>query len=187
VGVGFDVGHNFDEAHGNVVKYLGKRHGVALGPAQDSEGCGENFGISLINRYVFGRGRVLITGQAAGFLNMMAEGMSAALHSGAICGEAIVEAALHGEPAWSVYRTHIASEVRRCSDQWNPLQIAFGRPHEADFWAALRTLGLHDRVKVVTEVLAFIRLYAKFKWGRQMIGQAAYRLATGKYDASRWW
>jgi flavin-dependent dehydrogenase len=187
VGVGFDVGHNFDEAHGNVVKYLGKRHGVVLGPAKDSEGCGENFGVSLINRYVFGRGRVLITGQAAGFLNMMAEGMSAALHSGAICGEAIVEAALHGEPVWSVYRKQVASEVRRCSDQWNPLQIAFGRPHEADFWGALRTLGMYDRLKVVTEVLAFIRLYAKFRWGREMLGQAAYRLATGRYDASRWW
>jgi hypothetical protein len=31
-------------------------------------------GLSLINRYVFGRGNVLVTGQAAGFLNMMAEG-----------------------------------------------------------------------------------------------------------------
>ncbi|MBI2923360.1 MAG: NAD(P)/FAD-dependent oxidoreductase [Planctomycetes bacterium] len=187
VGVGFDVGHNFDRAHANVVKYLGKRHGVRLGPAQDSEGCGENFGLSLVNRYVFGRGRVLITGQAAGFLNMMAEGMSAALHSGAICGESIVEAAFHGEPAQAVYRRHIASEVRRCSDQWNPLQIAFGRPHEADFWKALGPLGIGERAKVIAEILAFIRLYARFKWGREILGQAVHRLIRGGYDEARWW
>lgn len=187
VGVGFDVGHNFDEAHANVVRYLRRKHDVELGPAQDSEACGENFGLSLINRYVFGKGRVLVTGQAAGFLNMMAEGMSAALHSGAICGESIVEASRHGGEAQHVYRRNVASEVRRCSDQWNPLQIAFGRPHEADFWAALRRLGWGERMKVIAEVVMFVRLYSKFRWGRQILGQAAYRLVTGGYDAGRWW
>ena len=49
----------------------------------DDEGCAENFGPSLINRYVFGKDNVLITGQASGFLNMIGEGMSCALHSGA--------------------------------------------------------------------------------------------------------
>jgi flavin-dependent dehydrogenase len=187
VGVGFDAGNNFDRAHAGVVRYLEKRHGVELGPPQDSEGCGENFGLSLINRYVFGKGRVLITGQAAGFLNMMAEGMSAALHSGAICGESIVESAYHGEPVQKVYRRHIASEVRRCSDQWNPLMIVFGRPHEADFWAALRRLGWGERARVVSEVVQFIRLYSRFRWGRQIVGQAVERLVTGRYDSSRWW
>jgi len=187
VGVGFDVGHNFDEAHANVVKYLERRHGVELGPAQDSEGCGENFGLSLINRYVFGKGRVLVTGQAAGFLNMMAEGMSAALHSGAIAGESILEAALHGRPVQDVYRGFVASEVRHCSDQWNPLRILFGRPHEADFWAALRRLGIGDRARVVAEVVNFVRLYSKFRWGRQIMGQALDRMLRGGYDPRRWW
>ncbi|NUN50320.1 MAG: NAD(P)/FAD-dependent oxidoreductase [Candidatus Brocadiae bacterium] len=186
VGVGFDVGHNFDAAHRNVVRYLHRRHDVELGPAQDSEGCGENFGLSLINRYVFGRGRVLVTGQAAGFLNMMAEGMSAALHSGAIAGEAVVEAAFHGRPVQEVYRKHIESEVRRCSDQWNPLQILFARPHEADFWKALRKLGWGDRARVVSEVVKFAQLYAKFRWGRQILGQAFHRLVAGRYEAARW-
>jgi flavin-dependent dehydrogenase len=76
-----------------VEAYLRDKHGVQLKPADDDhEGCAENFGPSLINRYVFGQGNVLVTGQAAGFLNMIGEGMSCALHSGAISGEAIVEA-----------------------------------------------------------------------------------------------
>ncbi len=96
-----------------------------------------NFGLSLINRYVFGRGNIIVTGQAAGFLNMIAEGMSAALHSGAIAGEATVDAFRLNKPIQDIYRTMIQSEVRRCSDQWNILKILFGRPHEADFMGAL--------------------------------------------------
>ena len=57
-------------------------------PLRDVVSLQEATGPSLINRYVFGKGNVLITGQAAGFLNMIGEGMSCALHSGAICGEA---------------------------------------------------------------------------------------------------
>jgi flavin-dependent dehydrogenase len=92
VGVGFKRGDNFARKHQVVEAYLRDKHGVQLKPADDDhEGCAENFGPSLINRYVFGQGNVLVTGQAAGFLNMIGEGMSCALHSGAISGEAIVE------------------------------------------------------------------------------------------------
>ncbi|MEE9230535.1 MAG: FAD-dependent monooxygenase [Acidobacteriota bacterium] len=186
VGVGFDVGRNFHEAHLNVVEYLRDKHAVHLKPAEDHEGCSENFGLSLINRYVFGKDRVLITGQAAGFLNMMAEGMSCALHSGAISGEAVIEAFHSNRPVQEIYRKMIASEVRRCSDQWNPLMIALRNPHEADFKAALGRLTKTQQLTVLREMLSFIRIYAKFKWGRQILGQAVARLFLGHYPASRW-
>src|SRR5256885_6984652 len=89
VGVGFKRGDNFDARHRNVVQYLRQKHGVQLSEHTSHEGCAENFGPSLINRYVFGKGNVLITGQAAGFLNMISEGMSCTLHSGALAGEAV--------------------------------------------------------------------------------------------------
>ena len=186
VGVGFDAGGSFDGTHRKVVDYLRDKHAVHLGPAIDHEGCVENFGLSLINRYVFGKGNVLITGQAAGFLNMMAEGMSCALHSGAIAGESVVAALRGNRPVQEVYRRMIASEVRRCSDQWNPLMIAFGNPHEADFKAALRSLSHREKLTVMREVVAFIRIYTKFKWGRQILGQALARLFRGGYSTSRW-
>jgi len=186
VGVGFDVGRNFHAAQQKVVDYLREKHDVHLGPAEDPEGCGENFGLSLINRYVFGKGNVAITGQAAGFLNMMAEGMSCAMHSGAIAGEAVVTASRSPKPLQAIYRQMIASEVRRCSDQWNPLMIAFRNPHEADFKAELAKLPLRDRLGIVREVLSFIRLYARFKWGRQILGQAITRMFRGGYDPKRW-
>src|SRR4051812_32720775 len=133
VGVGFKRGDNFAARHRKVVAYLEEKHGVKLDPHSSDEGCAENFGPSLINRYVFGKGNVLVTGQAAGFLNMIGEGMSCTLHSGALAGEAVVEARLRARPVQEVYRRMIASEVRRTTDQWNPIKIAYGKPHEADF------------------------------------------------------
>ena len=186
VGVGFKRGDNFAQRHANVVKYFSGKHGVRLGEPLDDEGCGENFGPSLINRYVFGKGNVLITGQAAGFLNMIGEDMSCALHSGAICGEAIVEARLRNRPVQELYRRMIASEVRRTTDQWNPLKIAFARPHEADFPAALMELGWRDRARVLRDIWNFIVLYKEFKWGRQMLGAALQRPLIGGYSMRRW-
>jgi len=186
VGVGFKRGDNFHKRHDRVVRYLIRKHSVKLEPATEYEGCAENFGPSLINRYIFGKGNVLITGQAAGFLNMIGEGMSCALHSGAIAGESIVESRLRGKPVQTIYRQMIASEVQRTSDQWNPLKIAFGKPHEADFLAALRALKPQERKKVLRDIWKFVVLYKEFKWGRQILKQSLKRLFTGKYSTTHW-
>jgi len=187
VGVGFKTGDNFAKKHAVVQQYLHDKHGVKLQPPdEDHEGCAENFGPSLINRYVFGKGNVLVTGQAAGFLNMIGEGMSCALHSGAISGEAIVEARLRNRPVQEMYRRMIASEVRRTSDQWNPLKIAFDRPHEADFPAALMALGWRDRARVMKDIWNFVLLYKEFKWGRQIFRAAMQRPLIGGYSMQRW-
>jgi len=186
VGVGFPKGGSVDEYHKRVERYLEEKHGVRLKPPEQREGCDHNFGPSLINRYVFGKGNVLITGQAAGFFNMLAEGMSCALHSGAIAGESIVEAAHRNRPVREVYRRQIVSEVNRCTDQWNPLKIIFASPHEADFKAELAKLDKRDQARVIKDIARFLRIYAPFKWGRQMISQSLTRLISGKYGDSRW-
>ncbi len=187
VGVGFKRGDNFHGRHQHVVNYLQDKHGVRLKPADvDHEGCAENFGPSLINRYVFGKGNVLITGQASGFLNMIGEGMSCALHSGAIAGEAISEATIHKRDLKPLYRDMISTEVRRTTDQWNPLKIAFGRPHEADFPAALMALPMKDRIKVLRDMWRFVCLYKEFKWGRKIMRESLARLKHGRYPGVRW-
>lgn len=186
VGVGFIKGGNFDARHTRVVEYLEAKHGVKLGPGEDKEIVTANFGPSLINRYIFGRGNVLITGQAAGFYNMIAEGMSCALHSGAIAGEAAVESFRTPADVQRAYRGMIASEVRRCSDQWNPLEIALGRPHEADFRGALKKLKLGAKLGILGEILSFIRLYAPLNWGRRILWQSVLRALLGRYPSDRW-
>jgi len=188
VGVGFKVGDSFKERHQTVVRYLQKAHGVYLDPANSAqkEGCAENFGPSLINRYAFGKGNVLITGQAAGFLNMIGEGMSCALHSGAISGEAIVESHFSNKAVQPIYRSMIASEVRRTTDQWNPLQIAFGLPHEADFRAAMGKLSLREQRQLLGDMWRYVLLFKEFNWGRQMVARAGERLFFGRYLQSQW-
>jgi len=187
VGVGYKVGEKFHDKHLIVAQYIKEKHGVNLEPAdEDFEGCSENFGPSLINRYVFGKGRVLITGQATGFLNMIGEGMSCALHSGAIAGESIVDAMLHQRPVQPIYRQNIASEVRRTTDQWNPLQIAFAKPHEADFPKALAALPMGDRIKILRDIWSFLLLYKEFKWGRQIATASMQRLLQGDYSQKNW-
>ncbi|MGQ0651025.1 MAG: NAD(P)/FAD-dependent oxidoreductase [Betaproteobacteria bacterium] len=186
VGVGFKRGDNFDQRHRNVAAYLREKHGVRLSEHTSHEGCAENFGPSLINRYVFGKGNVLITGQAAGFLNMIGEGMSCTLHSGALAGEAVVEARLRAKPVQELYRRMVASEVRRTTDQWNPLLIAFGKPHEADFPAALMQLSWRERRLVLRDIWRFVLLYKEFNWGRQIALAAVQRLLGPSYPARRW-
>jgi flavin-dependent dehydrogenase len=117
---------------------------------------------------------------------MIGEGMSCALHSGAISGEAVVEARLRNRPVQEIYRQMIASEVRRCSDQWNPLKMAFDNPHEADFLGALMELGWRDRAKVLRDMWRFIVLYKEFKWGRQIVNAALQRPFLGGYSMQRW-
>ena len=188
VGVGYKRGENFNQRHEYVKSYFEDKHGVKLKPADpDHEGCAENFGPSLINRYVLGKGNVLLTGQGAGFLNMIGEGMSCALHSGAIAGESIIEACCRNKPVADVYRTMIVSEIHHTTDQWNPLMIAFARPHEADFPAALMALSLPDRIKVIKDIWNFLLLYKEFKWGRQITRASLERLFQGTYSSQRWW
>ena len=188
VGVGYKRGDNFQRRHEYVKSYLEDKHGVKLKPADpDHEGCAENFGPSLINRYVLGKGNVLLTGQGAGFLNMIGEGMSCALHSGAISGESIIEAISRNKPVEDTYKRMIVSEIHHTTDQWNPLMIAFGRPHEADFPAALMALSLPDRIKVIKDIWNFLLLYKEFKWGRQIARASLERLFQGTYSSQRWW
>ena len=188
VGVGYKRGENFQRRHEYVKSYLEDKHGVKLKPADpDHEGCAENFGPSLINRYVLGKGNVLLTGQGAGFLNMIGEGMSCALHSGAIAGESIIEAICRNKSVEETYKSMIVSEIHHTTDQWNPLKIAFGQPHEADFPAALMALSLPDRIKVIKDIWNFLLLYKEFKWGRQIARASLERLFQGTYSSQRWW
>ncbi|MCK4739038.1 MAG: FAD-dependent monooxygenase [Deltaproteobacteria bacterium] len=186
VGVGFKKGGNVDEHHKRFEDYMRDKHGVRLGPPERKEGGSHNFGPSIINRYVFGKENILITGQAAGFFNMLAEGMSCALHSGAIAGEAVIESLATRHPVQEVYREHIASEVNRSTDQYNPIKTVFDNVHEADFKSALKKLSRGDQLRAVRDLMKFISVYGDLNWGRQILGQSIRRLILGTYSTKRW-
>ena len=110
------------------IEYFEKHHGLRIHEEVSKEGCLENFGMSLTNHFVFGERRVLVTGQAAGFLNMMAEGMSCAMHSGAIAGESIVESFTRNRDANAVYDDLIQSERTAHRRSVEPAQDPLRQP-----------------------------------------------------------
>ena len=174
-------GDRWPVGHADAVDYLQKQHGLRIKGEVSKEGCIENFGLSLTNNFVFGERRVLVAGQAAGFLNMMAEGMSCAMHSGAIAGESIVESFTRNRSANAVYDQLVQSERTRTVDQWNPLKIAFDRPHEADLKAAIMKFPLADRAYMVKEMLAYIGQFRGYRWVAPILSAAARRLLLGRY------
>jgi len=174
-------GDPWPKGHATAVEYLQKRHGLSVREELSKEGCLENFGMSLTNHFVFGERRVLVAGQAAGFLNMMAEGMSCAMHSGAIAGESIVESFTRNRDANAVYDHLVQSERTRTVDQWNPLKIVFDMPHEADLKAAIVKFPLADRAYMVKEMLGYIGQFRGYRWVAPILSAAARRLFLGRY------
>jgi flavin-dependent dehydrogenase len=181
VGYTDEHGEPWPKGHAKVLEYLEQHHGLRIREEVSKEGCLENFGMSLTNHFVFGERRVLVTGQAAGFLNMMAEGMSCALHSGAIAGEAIVESFTRNRDANAIYDDLIQSERKRTVDQWNPLKILFDNPHEADLKAAIMKFPLSDRAYMVREMLAYIGQFRGYSWVKPILMASVKRLFLGRY------
>lgn len=181
IGYTDEHGEPWPKGHARVVEYFEQHHGLRNREEVSKEGCLENFGMSLTNNFVFGKERVLVTGQAAGFLNMMAEGMSCAMHSGAIAGESIVESFTRNRDANQVYDELIQSERVRTVDQWNPLKILFDNPHEADLKAAIMKLPLSDRAYMVKEMLAYIGQFRGYSWVKPILTAATKRLFLGRY------
>jgi flavin-dependent dehydrogenase len=181
IGYTDEHGEHWPKGHARALEYFETHHGLRIREEVSKEGCLENFGMSLTNNFVFGERRVLVTGQAAGFLNMMAEGMSCAMHSGAIAGESIVESFTRNRDANAVYDELIQSERKRTVDQWNPLKIIFDNPHEADLKAAIMKFPLADRAYMVKEMLAYIGQFRGYHWVAPILSAAAKRLFLGRY------
>jgi flavin-dependent dehydrogenase len=181
VGYTCEHGESWPDGHARIVDYFRKDHGLRIREEVSREGCLENFGMSLTNQFVFGRRRVLVAGQAAGFLNMMAEGMSCAMHSGAIAGESIVEAVARNRDANALYRELVHSERVRTVDQWNPLKILFENPHEADLKGALGKRPFRQIASMLREMLAYCGQYRGYGWMAPILSAAFRRLLFGRY------
>jgi len=95
--------------------FLRKEFQVVLGPEERVEGC-----IMKPSPLTLGSGRVLLTGEAAGFMYLNGEGISAALDSGYRCVPAIASAIQEGGDALEKYRAATAdmvSHMEACTQQ----------------------------------------------------------------------
>ena len=68
--------------------------------------------------FPLGRGRVLLAGEAAGYVNVFGEGISSALATGQLAARAIHEAETSGRDALSVYSELSRREQKMTTQSW---------------------------------------------------------------------
>jgi menaquinone-9 beta-reductase len=118
VGCGCMRGDRIGGYHDRLVDYLRRHFGFAPSESLRDEGCLGN-ALGPTDRFFLGRGRVLVAGEAAGFLHLGGEGISGALESGWLAGQAIAEAAEQGDKALARYRVLSTAARERVLDQWS--------------------------------------------------------------------
>ncbi|MEW6553936.1 MAG: FAD-dependent monooxygenase [Actinomycetota bacterium] len=116
-------------------------------------GCSAVF-TAAINRFCFGTSRVLVSGEAAGFMNALGEGISSALATGRLAGEAA--AASGGSPPGAIYRASIKGERERTAREWSLLGLLRGQARP-ELREALMKLPLSAKLRFVRAVLAWQR------------------------------
>ena len=116
-------------------------------------GCRVTFPAAL-NRFCLGTDRVLVVGEAAGFMNALGEGISSALATGYLAGQAV--AASGSRPPGSIYRRGAVPERERTAREWSLLTLLSGGARQ-ELNQALSRLPLMDQLKFVKGVLAWQR------------------------------
>jgi len=78
-----------------------------------------------INRFCFGTEHVLVAGEAAGFMNMFFEGISSAVATGWLAGQAAVDCGTHSPGP--LYRESVKPERERTAREWHLPSLMTGK------------------------------------------------------------
>ncbi len=106
---GIRLGSKVEPFFKNFSDYLTKYHGFKPRERIHKGGCLLP-GMSFSNQFYFGQDNVLLVGEAAGFLNLMGEGISSALFTGDIASRAIIKAEKDKQRAIDAYLPPIEKE-----------------------------------------------------------------------------
>ena len=109
-----------------LVEVLKEKHGLIIDRILTKRGIVLNDMIGM-NNYIFGKGNVLITGEAAGILRG-GEGITSALITGKAAGESVLETVKTGKAALECYRKHelLISEREQCKKVLKDLEAFLG-------------------------------------------------------------
>jgi flavin-dependent dehydrogenase len=107
-------------------EYLQENFQLKIEKVVRKTGCmGSDMGIK--GNFLLGRDRVLLVGEAAGFMNAFGEGISSALATGHIAAEAIHKAETPRDSAISLYRSLAESEQKMTTESWELANAIAGR------------------------------------------------------------
>jgi flavin-dependent dehydrogenase len=109
-----------------LVEVLKEKHGLIIDRILTKRGIVLNDMIGM-NNYIFGKGNVLITGEAAGILRG-GEGITSALITGKSAGESILRSIKTGKTALECYEEHelLISEREKCEQVLKDLEAFLG-------------------------------------------------------------
>lgn len=110
--------------------------------------------MAYLNHFVLGQGNFLAVGDAAGFIHG-AEGISAALVSGDLAAQAILQADMLDSKAVGLYRKLVRPEVDRCLDNLNPLRMSKNAPMIVDGKALRAKQSLKSARLIYEDLKAF--------------------------------
>ncbi len=116
-GVGAHSGKLIPKCIQDSTVYLAKRFGLEVEEIKRQTGCLVS-NMAVTGTYDLGRGRVLLAGEAAGYVNVFGEGISSALVTGQLAARAIHEAETSDRDAFSVYSNLSQGEQKMTSQSW---------------------------------------------------------------------
>jgi flavin-dependent dehydrogenase len=187
LGVLRQEGDSVSDLHDTFVQKLELNHGVRLAPPEETSDGRVNIGPAIMNRYTPGKGRVILTGEAAGLLNPPLEGISVALTSASTAAKAVAKALNNNTQPALAYRAMLGSVARHCTDMWNPTRLLFSSPHEADIRAGFNALSQDAQHASGNDLMAYMRQKLKpLGWFSRSLWLGLIRFLTGRYPSRHW-
>jgi flavin-dependent dehydrogenase len=101
-GVGSYIGRAATQCLQESTKYLAGAFGMKIERVARKTGCVVS-NMPIRDHFFLGFGRVMLAGEAAGFMNVFGEGISSAIATGSLAAEAVCRAEASGEDALPIY------------------------------------------------------------------------------------
>lgn len=150
------AGDSAEAAMGRFREFLRAKVGLGESGRRVSRlGCRVAYA-AMRDLFCFGTSRVLVAGEASGLLNPFGEGISSALASGQIAGEAAVRALGQGVAPGDLYRKAVDALRQRTLQQFRYGAYLDGRGVTFDFRKGLAAVPLKDRIRLIPNLLGWL-------------------------------
>ncbi len=125
-GAAVHKGEKLTPAFNDSTNYLQKTFGLGIKKVIKKTGCtGTDMGIT--GKFFLGLGRVLLAGEAAGFMNIFGEGISSAIATGHLAATAIIQAQTANQEVLPIYKEISKTEEEITRKSWDIANMILGR------------------------------------------------------------
>lgn len=182
IGLAMLHGQQFRPRFDLLVEFLKKNFRLRLGRELATEACLANT-MTPLNRFFPGRGRVLLAGDAMGLMHQGGEGISCALASGGLAGEAVAKALEQGADALAEYKRRVRPEMETALDQFNPLRMRGTTASDTSRQPSLlHALPGRQKALAIRDTLLFLRGEFKVEgMASAVLKNMLHRLLRGQY------